>query len=157
MVTVRCLLSLVVEKGWSLYQLDVNNAFLYGDLVEDVYMTPPLGYFSNDNNKVCKLVKSLYRLKQAPKQWNDKLNEVLFENGFVKSKSDYSFYTKSVGDNFFALLVYVDDIVLTGNCEEEINKFNLVLSSKFMIKDLGKRKYFLGIEVLETDNGLCLT
>nr|GEZ60861.1 ribonuclease H-like domain-containing protein [Tanacetum cinerariifolium] len=74
--------------------LDVNNAFLYGDLEETVYMKPPEGYFPSDN-KACRLKKSLYGLKQAPRQWNAKLNSTLIENGFSQSKSDYSLYTKS--------------------------------------------------------------
>lgn len=68
MVTVRCLISLAVSKGWCLYQLDVNNAFLYRKLNEEIYMSIPQGYDNNVNNKVCRLNKSLYGLKQAPRQ-----------------------------------------------------------------------------------------
>ncbi|GJU77183.1 putative RNA-directed DNA polymerase [Tanacetum coccineum] len=154
MVTVRCLIS--VQNGWTLYQLDVNNAFLYGDLVEDVYMTLPPGYFSKNETKVCKLVKSLYGLKQAPRKWNEKLTWALLEIGFIQSKCDYSLYVKS-DDIFIAVLVYVDDIVLTGNNFNEVEKLKDHLKSKFMIKDLGVLKYFLGIEILPTDFGLCLS
>ncbi|GJV18967.1 ribonuclease H-like domain-containing protein [Tanacetum coccineum] len=111
--------------SWPVFQLDVNNAFLYGDLEEVVYMKPPEGYFPSDN-KVCRLKKSLYGLKQAPRQWNVKLTSTLIENGF--SQSNIS----------------------------EIEKFKVFLKSKFMIKDLGKLKYFLGIEVVDTDKGICL-
>ncbi|GJV27115.1 putative RNA-directed DNA polymerase, partial [Tanacetum coccineum] len=133
--------------------LDVNNAFLYGDLDEDVYMRPPEGYFPS-GNKVCKLKKSLYGLKQAPRQWNAKLTSTLIENGFNQSKSDYSLFTKSDKGVFLALLVYVDDIIITGNSVAEIEKFKIFLKSKFMIKDLGKLKYFLGIEVVDTDKDI---
>nr|GEW06471.1 ribonuclease H-like domain-containing protein [Tanacetum cinerariifolium] len=122
---VRCLVSLVVNKGWTLYQLDVNNVFLYADLDEDVYMSLPKG--------------------------NEKLTSTLKENGFKQSKSDYSLFVKSEGELFLALLVYVDDIILTGNNVDEINKFK-----EFLIKDMGKLKYFLGIEVVDTDTGLYL-
>ncbi|GJW96197.1 ribonuclease H-like domain-containing protein [Tanacetum coccineum] len=125
MVTVRCLLNIVVSKSWPVFQLDVNNAFLYGDLVEIVYMRPPEGYFPS-------------------------------ENGFGQSKSDYSLYTKSDKGVFLALLIYVDDIIITGNNISEIEKFKVYLKSKFMIKDLGKLKYFLGIEVIDTDKDICL-
>ncbi|KAJ0878262.1 putative RNA-directed DNA polymerase [Helianthus annuus] len=85
MVTVRCILSLAVQNGWTLYQLDVNNAFLYGSISENVYMSLPKGYYSKSDTKVCKLVKSLYGLKQAPRKWNEKLMNVLLSVGFVQS------------------------------------------------------------------------
>ncbi|GKE66233.1 ribonuclease H-like domain-containing protein, partial [Tanacetum coccineum] len=155
MVTVRCLLNIVVLNNWHVFQLDVNDAFLYGELVEIVYMKPPEGYFPL-GNKVCMLKKSLYGLKQAPRQWNAKLTSALIENGFSQSKSDYSLYIKSYKDVFLTLLVYVDDIIITGNNVSEIEKFKVYLKSKFMIKDLGKLKYFLAIEVIDTDKGICL-
>ncbi|GJY48457.1 putative RNA-directed DNA polymerase [Tanacetum coccineum] len=157
MVTVRCLISIVVVNKWPLYQLDVNNAFLYGDLVEDVYVTLPDGYNNVDKSKVCKLNKSLYGLKQAPRQWNAKLTTALAEHGFEQSKFDYSLYTKHRSGMFIALLVYVDDIVITGSDIDGINEFKLFLSTKFLSKDLGSLKYFLGIEVIENDLGLCMT
>ncbi|GKB27988.1 ribonuclease H-like domain-containing protein, partial [Tanacetum coccineum] len=103
------------------FQLDVNNAFLYGDLDEVVYMKPLEGYFPSDN-KVCRLKRSLYVDKGV----------------------------------FLALLVYMDDIIITGNNVSEIEKFKVFLKSKFMIKDLGKLKYFLGIEIVDTEKGICL-
>ncbi|GJV60970.1 ribonuclease H-like domain-containing protein [Tanacetum coccineum] len=102
------------------------------------------------------LKKSLYGLKQAPRQWNAKLTSTLIENGFSQSKSDYSLHTKSDKDVFLALLVYVDDIIIIGNNVSEIEKFKVYLKSKFMIKDLGKLKYFLGIEIIDTSKGICL-
>ncbi|GJR20011.1 ribonuclease H-like domain-containing protein [Tanacetum coccineum] len=98
-VTVRCLINLAVQSGWSLFQMDINNAFLYGDLEETVYMTLPPGYFL-DNETKC-------------------------------SKSDYSLFTKSFGDVFIALLVYVDDIIITWNSLTEIEKYCLELIDEF--------------------------
>ncbi|GJV14374.1 ribonuclease H-like domain-containing protein [Tanacetum coccineum] len=134
---------------------DVNNAFLNGDLIETLYMKAPEGYFPL-GNKVCMLKKSLYGLKQAPRQWNAKLTSALIKNGFSQSKSDYSLYTKFDKGVFLALLVYVDDIIITGNNISELEKFKFYLKSTFMIKDLGKLKYFLGIEVIDTHKGICL-
>nr|GEW65165.1 ribonuclease H-like domain-containing protein [Tanacetum cinerariifolium] len=138
MVTVRCLISIDVSNSWPFYQLDVNNAFLCGDLKEDVYMYLPEGCESNNKHKVCKLNKSLYGLKQAPRQWNAKLTIALIKHGFEQSKFDYSLYVKKKGSMFVALLVYVDDIVITGNDEVEVKSFKSFLSSKFLINDLGE-------------------
>ncbi|KAJ0578087.1 putative RNA-directed DNA polymerase [Helianthus annuus] len=157
MVTVRVILKLAVNKGWPLYQLDINNAFLYGSLSEDVYMTLPQGYFDNDKNKVCKLVKSLYGLKQAPRKWNEKLTSVLLEMGFVKSLCDHSLFVLCKENVIVVLLVYVDDIVITGNSISEITHVKKSLSESFKIKDLGILKYFLGIEVLYSDEAICLS
>ncbi|GJV01000.1 ribonuclease H-like domain-containing protein [Tanacetum coccineum] len=112
----------------------------------DMYMTLPLGFGNNNGNQVCKLNKSLYGLKQAPRQWNAKLTIALVEHGFKQSKFDYSLYIKQNDKVFIALLVYVDDIVITRKDKAKIDAFKSFLSSKFMIKDLGLLKYFLGIE-----------
>ncbi|GKC52068.1 putative RNA-directed DNA polymerase [Tanacetum coccineum] len=96
------------------------------------------------------------KILSSPRQWNSKLTSVLVENGFCQSKSDYSLYTKSIGNVFLALLVYVDDIIVTGNNSVEIKKFKVYLKGKFKIKDLGKLNYFLGIEVVDTKTGICL-
>ncbi|GKD44289.1 ribonuclease H-like domain-containing protein [Tanacetum coccineum] len=90
----------------------------------------------------------------APRQWNNRLSEALIENDFKQSGHDHSLYTKESDDNFVALLVYVDDIVLTGNNINEIDKVKIFLKSKFKIKDRGELKYFLGIEVLKTEKGV---
>ncbi|GJT79163.1 ribonuclease H-like domain-containing protein [Tanacetum coccineum] len=135
--------------------IDYEEIFSPVVKMEVVYMKPPEGYFPSDNN-VCRLKKSLYGLKQAPRQWNAKLTSTLIENGFSQSKSDYSLYTISDKGVFLALLVYVNDIIITGNSVFEIEKFKVYLKSKFMIKDLGKLKYFLGIKVVDTDKGICL-
>ncbi|XP_071708189.1 uncharacterized protein [Rutidosis leptorrhynchoides] len=154
--TIRCIVTLAVNNNWPMFQLDVNDAFLYGDLYEEVYMTLLEGYFSENDNRVCKLNKSLYGLKQAPRKWNEKLNSALVEHDFKQSTCDYSLYVKSSDNVFIAILVYVDEIVVTGNNLNEIEKFKLFLKLKFQIKDLGKLKYFLGIEILNNEKGICM-
>ncbi|GJZ21312.1 zinc finger, CCHC-type containing protein [Tanacetum coccineum] len=112
-VTVRLMLTDAIQYKWPIYQLYINNAFLYGELVEDVYVELPDGYFDKSDKRVCKLVKSLYWLKQAPRKWNEKLKETLLEHKFIQMTLHY-------------------------------------------LPNLIKLKYFLGVEVLETENGICL-
>jgi len=166
MITVRALLAVAAIKGWHTYQMDVSNAFLHGDLYEKVYMHFPPGYTSpgcvispetasvRGSGKVCKLVKSLYGLKQDPRQWFAKLSSTLVSFGFTQSKADYSLFTKQVQDKFTAILVYVDDMVIAGNDTQKILKLKQQLSSQFHMKDLGESRYFLGLEIVRTAQGL---
>ncbi|GJU00934.1 ribonuclease H-like domain-containing protein [Tanacetum coccineum] len=133
-VTIRCILTIVVNNKWPLFQLGINNAFLYGELEEDVYMSIPEGYSDQGDKRVCKLVKSLYGLKQAPRKWNEKLTSVLIENAFKQSLNDFSLFVKNDKDVMLIQLVYVDDIIVTGNNVNEINKFKQFLGSKFLTK-----------------------
>ncbi|GJT59693.1 putative RNA-directed DNA polymerase [Tanacetum coccineum] len=153
---IRCLLSLAVQNDWKKFQLDINNAFLYGNLDEEVYMVSILGFCKDGDNKVCRLKKNLYGLKQTPGQWNHVLSEALIEVGFEPSKNDHSLFLINKGTISIFVLVYMGDLVITGNDLSEIEKFKSFLKNKFKIKDLGELKYFLGIEVLKTKKGLCL-
>jgi hypothetical protein len=136
--------------------MDVNNAFLHGDLQEDVYMTVPQGVDSSRPNQVCKLLKSLYGLRQASRKWYEKLTGLLLDQGYQQSSSDYSLFTLKKQASFTALLVYVDDIILAGNSLEEFDKIKRVMDNEFKIKDLGKLRYFLGIEVAHSQSGISI-
>ncbi|KAL4347645.1 hypothetical protein GQ457_17G007160 [Hibiscus cannabinus] len=109
--TIRTLLIVAAANKWFLEQLDVNNGYLHGFLKE-VYMLLPPGIKSSIPNDVCKLTKSLYDLKQASRQWNERLTSALVQQGFQQAKSDASLFTKGEGTSFIALLIYVDDVVL---------------------------------------------
>jgi hypothetical protein len=149
-------MALAASQGWPLFQLDVNTAFLHGDLNEEVYMQPPLGLELPQSNLVCKLQRSLYGLKQASRQWNAKLTETLLSSGYNQSKADYSLFTKKTITGFTAILVYVDDLVLGGTDTAEIDQLKTLLDHKFSIKDLGCLKYFLGFEVARSKTGISL-
>ncbi|GJW99355.1 retrovirus-related pol polyprotein from transposon TNT 1-94 [Tanacetum coccineum] len=106
--------------------------------------------------QVYELNKSLYGLKQAFRQWNHELSKILVSLGFMQSKHDYSLFFKAQGDKFTLVLVYVDDILLTGNSTQDIYDTKVTLDMKFTIKDLGLTKYFLGIEICNTAHGTYL-
>ena len=111
LTTLRLLLALAATKNWDLKKLDVNNAFLHGDLNEKVYMKLPPGFQAANRNKVFKLQKSLYGLKQAGRQWYAKLSNFLKSHNYNISTVDHSLFLKHDGEKITALLVYVDDIV----------------------------------------------
>ncbi|KAL2922825.1 Retrovirus-related Pol polyprotein from transposon TNT 1-94 [Bienertia sinuspersici] len=156
MVTVRAFLAIAAAKNWELHQMDVHNAFLHGDLDEEVYMRPPPGFHGSAPGLVCRLQKSLYGLRQAPRCWFAKLASALKRYGFVQSYSDYSLFTMTSGDIQLSILVYVDDLIISGNNSSAISAFKEYLSSCFHMKDLGLLKYFLGIEVARSNEGIFL-
>ncbi|KAL0320005.1 UNVERIFIED_CONTAM: Copia protein [Sesamum radiatum] len=137
-------------------KLDVNNAFLHGFLDEEVYMSPPDGY-SAPPGQVCKLQKSLYGLKQVSRQWNLEFTLKIAEFGFKQSSHDHCLFIKSVPHGFLALLVYVDDILVMGPSEDLIVEVKRYLDALFTIKDLGFAKYFLGLEIARSTDGMSVT
>lgn len=137
--------------------MDVHNAFLHGDLEEEVYMKMPPGFHTDDQTKVCRLRKSLYGLKQAPRCWFAKLTSALKSFGFKQSYSDYSLFAYIKDGKSLRVLVYVDDLVIAGNDLEMLTKFKAYLSKCFKMKDLGKLKYFLGIEIARGPQGMFLS
>ncbi|KAK3012143.1 hypothetical protein RJ639_012142 [Escallonia herrerae] len=157
LVTVRCLLAIASIKKWELHQLDVNNAFLHGDLKEEVYMKIPQGFSKQGENRVCRLQKSLYGLRQASRNWYHKFTQSLLVVGFIQSQSDHSLFTFARKGSFLTVLIYVDDVIVTGTDSAKISWLKHYLDTKFHIKDLGKLKYFLGIEVARSSNGIVLS
>jgi hypothetical protein len=156
MTTIRLVIALASIHNWHLHQLDVNNAFLHGELQEDVYMMLPPGVTSSKPNQVCKLLKSLYGLKQASRKWYEKLTSILLQQNYTQASADHSLFIKKTDSSFTVLLVYVDDIILAGNSLVEFQHIKSILHSTFKIKDLGQLKYFLGLEVAHSKQGISL-
>ena len=157
LVRVCCLLAVASIRQWELHQLDVNNAFLHGDLQEEVYMKIPQGFSRKGETKVCRLRKSLYGLKQAFRNWFEKFTVSLKAIGFSQSAADYSLFTLQHGKSFIAILIYVNDVIVTGNDAAHISSIKSFLHKQFSIKDLGPLKYFLGIKVARSPNGIVLS
>jgi len=157
LTTVRALIATAVKMHWPLYQLDVNNAFLHGDLAEDIYMKPPPGLPLSSPTLVCKLQKSLYGLKQASRQWYAKLSDTLKSLGFQLSQNDYSLFSKQTANSIVFVAIYVDDIIVTGNDIAAITSLKTCLDDQFKIKDLGELNFFLGMEILKVSHGLVMS
>lgn len=119
-------------------------------------MQIPPGLSIKDPNLVCRLQRSLYGLKQASRQWFTRLSSFLISHGFRQSTSDHSLFLRFTDNVTTALLVYVDDIILTGNNIDEIQSITALLDQTFKIKDLGNLKFFLGLEIARTAQGIHL-
>ncbi|CAH9080519.1 unnamed protein product [Cuscuta europaea] len=156
MVTVRVMLAFAASWDWEIHQMDVDNAFLHGDLHEEVYMHLPPGYSSPKPGQVCKLLHSLYGLRQAPRCWFFKLTNTLVSYGFSQSHADYSLFTLHRGGHILCILVYVDDLLITGSNPTMISSLKKHLAQTFPIKDLGHMKYFLGLEIARGQKGILL-
>lgn len=171
MTTVRTLLAVAAIQEWHTLQMDVSNAFLHGDLSEPVYIKLPPGYthfgcrieVNNSCAKtptpalVCKLLKALYGLRQAPRLWFSKQSLTLLSLGFKQSKSDYSLFLKQTSTSTLAVLVYVDDLLICGSSMSDIHNLKQMLSTQFHMKDLGPISYFLGLEVDRSPSGFFLS
>jgi hypothetical protein len=145
--SIRTIISLVASMGWNLHQMDVKTTFLKGAIEEEVYIEQPQGFevHSRDNH-VCRLKKFLYGLKQAPRAWYARMDSYLTRLGFSKSHADPNLYYKVVNNAPVILLLYVDDIFITGE-ESLIIQCKKDLASEFDMKDLGLMHYYLGLEV----------
>eukprot|EP00253_Pinus_taeda_P020080 PITA_20080 len=135
----------------------LKSAFLHGDLHEEIYMEQPIGFIQTDSSLVCRLKKSLYGLKQAPRAWYAKMDNFLLESGFSRCHSDNTVYTKTVGNSLIILVLYVDDLILTGSDPILINHGKSSLKKKFEMTDLGHLHYFLGLQVLQSKEGISLS
>ena len=154
--TVRVFLALAAQLKLPVYQFDVKSAFLNGDLEEEVYVSQPQGFVIGDTkNKVYKLNKALYGLKQAPRAWYSKIDSFFQENGFVKSENEPTVFVKKEGKNDFLMVcLYVDDMIYMGSSRALIDEFKSCMMNKFEMSDLGLLQYFLGLEVLQKEDGI---
>jgi hypothetical protein len=154
--TIRALIALAAQKGWSIYQLDVKSAFLNGILEEEIYVEQPQGFVVKGNeSKVLRLRKALYGLKQAPRAWYSRIDQYFMDRGFRRSKSEPTLYIKTQGQyDTLIVSLYVDDLIYTGNNITLINGFKEDMMKTFEMTDLGLMNYFLGIEVKQEEQGI---
>jgi hypothetical protein len=154
--SIRTIIALAAKMKWNLHQMDVKKDFLNGVIEEEVYIEQPQVFEVEDRKThVCKLKKALYGLKQAPRAWYGRIDSFLMSLGFTKSKVDSNLYFKVMNDEPVILLLYVDDLFLTGE-ENLITKCKKKLVAEFEMKDLGLMHYFLGLEVWQSPERIFL-
>jgi len=158
METVRAVVSIAAQNKWKFYQMDVKLAFLNGVLMEEVYIEQPLGYEKKgQEHKVCRLKKALYGLKQAPRAWYSRIDSYLLEKGFEKCEGESTLYIKEKDGKILIVVLYVDDVIFTGNDDHLIENFKTVMKEEFEMTNMGLLRYFLGIEVDKNQNGVFIS
>ena len=144
--TVRVLLALAASHSWKLWQIDVKNAFLHGELDRDIYMDQTKGFESQSHpNYVCKLKMTLYGLKQAPRACYGKIAEFLLQSGYSVAPADSSLLVKPRDEKLAIVLIYVDDLIITRDDDWEMQQTKANLSVRFQMKELGELKHFLSL------------
>ena len=156
MDSIRLTLAIAAAQRWEVHQMDVKNAFLHGDLSEEIYMEQPHG-FIQDSSLVCRLKKSLYGLKQAPRAWYAKMDSFLLSQNFERCKSDPNVYMLRTHDSLLILVLYVDDLLITGSSASAIATVKRALHDRFLMTDMGPLYFFLGLEISQDATGIKLS
>ena len=152
--SIRTVLALAAKLGLKLHQMDIKTAFLNGELEEEIYMRQPEQFIEKGKEEmVCRLKRSIYGLKQSARCWNSELDQKLRSIGFIQSENDPCIYTRITGGELFVIAVYVDDLIQAGKNEEEIEEVKKEISKKFDAVDMGPLHYFLGVKVIQSENG----
>ncbi|KAH9767601.1 hypothetical protein KPL71_011332 [Citrus sinensis] len=157
LTSIKVLFAIASLNNLYVHQMDVKTAFLNGDLDEEIYMEQPEGFVLPGNEKnVCKLVKSLYGLKESPKQWHEKFYSVILSHGFKHNNADKCIYFKFTNDFDVIICLYVDDLLIFGTNMQGVDDTKKYLTSQFKMKDLGKVDTILGVKVNKHSGGYSL-
>ena len=135
--------------------MDVKSAFLNGSIEEEVFVKQPPGFADiNFSDHVFKLKKALYGLKQAPRAWYNRLSSFLTSNGFMRGKVDTTLFRKDLAKDFIIVQIYVDDIIFGATNELLCKDFSNLMQSEFEMSMMGELKFFLGLQVKQTKEGI---
>jgi hypothetical protein len=156
MESIRLVLPIATVKGWEVHQMNVKNVFLHGDLSKEIYMEKPQGFIQN-SSLVCKLKKSFYGLKHAPRTWYEKMDSYLFLHDFIRCKFDSNVYMLRNADSLMILVLYVDDLLITGSFASAIVVVKDILHDRFSMMDMGPLHFFLGLEISQDASGIKLS
>lgn len=155
--TFRLLCAIIAINNLGTLQVDIKNAYLNGKIDMEVYIEQPVGFVDKNNpNMVYKLLKALYGLKQAGRIWYDDLSSKLEAQGFIRSEADPCLMLKNENNEFIAIAIYVDDLIIAGKSMDSLNGILKILSDSYDVKNLGKPKFILGIHIYEDQDGVKL-
>ncbi|GLT56153.1 hypothetical protein SLA2020_292210 [Shorea laevis] len=156
METIRFIIAWATQNQWKINQMDVKSAFLNGLLEEEVFVRkPPRFAKEGSEDKVYRLKKALYGLKQAPQAWNKRIDSFFVKAGFKKCPSEHALYVKfNESGDILIICLYVDDLIFTGKSTRMIEDFKRSMMHEFEMTDLGLMSYFLGIEVMQREDGI---
>ena len=158
MTTIQTVITLVATTKWHLHHMEVKNAFLQGELDEEVYMIQPPSFKSSTHPQAgCRHKKPLYTLKQAPRAWHSKITQYLHHTGFKMSKSNNSMFIQSDSKGQLYIVIYVNDLIIGGEHLAHIDHIKKLLSSQSEMKDMKDLHYFLCIEVIRTPYGIMIS
>ncbi|KAJ9536523.1 hypothetical protein OSB04_un000275 [Centaurea solstitialis] len=152
---IRMFLAYAAYKDFTVFQMDVKTAFLYGHLKEEVYVTQPEGFVDPDHpDYVYILDKALYGLKQAPRAWYEELSTYLLSKGFKKGSVDSTLFIMKEGDHIVVIQVYVDDIIFGSTSKDLCKKFETIMTQEFKMSMMGEINFFLGLQVKQFSDGI---
>ena len=146
--SIRLILAIVASLDLELHQMDVKTAFLNGNMEEEIYMEQPVGFVAEgQEHKVCKLLRSIYGLKQSSRQWYIRFHQAIISFDFEMIDEDHCVYVKRSKEKFVILSLYVDDILLASNNKEYVQIIKEWLSSNFDMKDMSEAAYIIGVKI----------
>nr|GEX30238.1 hypothetical protein [Tanacetum cinerariifolium] len=154
---IRLFLAYASFMGFKVYQMDVKSAFLYGTIDEEVYVMQPLGFQDPESPaKVYKVEKAMYRLHQTPRAWYGTLSKYLLKNGFQRGTIDQTLFIRRQRGDFILVQVYVDDIIFGSSNPQLCREFEALMHEKFQMSAMGELNFFLGLQVLQKEDGIFL-
>ncbi|KAJ9552635.1 hypothetical protein OSB04_016680 [Centaurea solstitialis] len=152
---IRMFLAYAAYKDFTVFQMDVKTAFLYGHLKEEVYVAQPEGFVDKEHpDYVYVLDKALYGLKQAPRAWYEELSKHLLSKGFKKGSVDSTLFLMKEGEHIVVIQIYVDDIIFGSTSRELCKKFETVMTEEFKMSMMGEINFFLGLQVRQFSDGI---
>lgn len=147
--SIRALIAIGASHDLEMHQMDVKTAFLNGDLNEEIYMTVPEGidHDVTSSSAMCRLNRTLYGLKQSPRMWNQKIDQYLINQRYIRLHADHSLYIRRSQSELAIIALYIHDLLILADTMETMSKVKLALSNEFEMTDCGELHYFLGIQV----------